>query len=65
MKENGPSGDLEITGTHSTIEAQSSFLNRFQQALLDPFQGERRGYDPYDTFNGKLRDVWSSKRKRG
>jgi hypothetical protein len=65
MKESGPSGDLESTGTHSTIEAQNSFLSRFQLALLDDFHGERRGYDPYDTFKGKLGDVWSTKRKRG
>lgn len=64
MKESGPSGDPETTGTHSMIEARNSFLHRFQLALLDDFQGEKRGYDPYDTVNGRLGDVWRSKRKR-
>jgi len=64
MKESGPSGQLDASGTHSTIKAQKNFLSRFQLELLDEFPGERRGYDPYDTTSAKQRDGWSGKRKR-
>ncbi|HET9389259.1 MAG TPA: hypothetical protein VFO44_06400 [Steroidobacteraceae bacterium] len=53
-----PQRDSEAPGN------ESSLASRFRLAMLDEHQGERPGYDPYETTSRKKHDVWSSKPKR-
>jgi hypothetical protein len=41
-----------------------SVLSRLTLGLLDEYQCEKQGYDPYDTSRGRVPDVWRAKRKR-
>jgi len=64
MKQTPLQGEEQPPGDSAAPGNESSLASRFRLAMLDAHQGERPGYDPYETTGGKQRDAWSSKPKR-
>lgn len=63
MKRAAP-GKQPIPGAPAEFARDMSLSGRFRMAMLDEYQGEHHGYNPYDTSAEAKRDVWSAKRKR-
>jgi len=56
------------TENTEAVSDPTSVASRIQllleDAFLDDYACEKRGYDPYDSSKGRLPDVWATKRKR-
>lgn len=59
-----PGGPDAVKPGSAAEPISSQVLSRIQLALLDEYQREQRGYNPYDTSRARARDVWNGKRKR-
>jgi hypothetical protein len=66
MKHIARSNGASPSRAQSTADTSAAYraLSRIKLELLDEYTGERKGYDPYDTSQGRMKDAWRVTRKR-